>query len=95
MLDDLAPRLTFRLDLDTLARVQTLAQRYEVSVSEVCRDALELLLADLRRYHDLRMSRLPQHHTPPTDAQLAAQEGLMAAAMRLDLDAIAATMTPP
>jgi hypothetical protein len=88
MHDDDRPRLTFRLDADTFAQVLSLAQRHDESVSQLCRDALELLLSDVGRYHRLRMSRLAQRYAPPTPAAVRYVEEYIGP----DLDAICASL---
>jgi hypothetical protein len=68
------PRLIFRCDAATLAQVQALARHHDQSLSQICRDAIALLLANLPRYEALLSARVTQRYAPPTPEQQAAFE---------------------
>jgi hypothetical protein len=92
---DPCPRVTVRLNDTAYDQVQQLAARCEQSLSQVVRDAITLLLADLPRYYDLLNTRLLAHAAPPTAEQAAASARLIDAAMRADLTALFLPTPPP
>lgn len=94
MYDD-SPHVSFRLTPELLAQVQTFAARHDQSLSQLCRDALTLLLADPAPYLDLLSSRVLAHYRTPTPAQVAASERLIAEAQMVDLSGLIAQTTRP
>jgi hypothetical protein len=85
---DTTPRVTFRVDDATYAQVCALAQRHGESLSQLCRDALALLIAHPQAYYDVLNSRLLARCKPPSAEQAAASEKLIDASMAIDLSAI-------
>src|SRR5262245_53587774 len=75
-------------------QVQALAARHDQSLSQLCRDALHLLLSDPAPYLALLSSRVLARHPRPTPAQAAASERLIADAALVDLGALVAACSP-
>jgi hypothetical protein len=94
MVDD-APRVTFRVNTTVYAQMQQLAQRHEQSLSQLCRDAVALLLADPAPYLALLSDRVLARYKRPTPAQAEAAQQLIDAAMAVDLSPLIAASTPP
>jgi hypothetical protein len=87
-------RLTFSLDAADAAALVWLAQRYQLPVAALARDAVRLLLADPATEQRLQ-EQLLQRYAPPTPAQAAASERLIADAMQIDLSALLTQATGP
>jgi hypothetical protein len=87
MLDD-SPRVTFRVNDIVYAQMHALAARHEQSLSQLCRDAVALLLADTTAYNDLLSRRVLAHARPPTPAQAEASQHLIIQAMATDWTAL-------
>jgi hypothetical protein len=85
---DTSPRVTFRVNDTVYAQMHALAQRHELSLSQLCRDAITLLLRHPEPFYDLLSSRVLAHCKPPTAEQAAASEQLIHSAMAIDLSAI-------
>jgi hypothetical protein len=92
---DTTPRVTFRLDDTTYAQVCALAQRHELSLSQLCRDAITLLLRHPEPFYDLLSSRVLAHCKPPTAEQAHASAALIDAAMATDWTARFLSTVPP
>jgi hypothetical protein len=89
------PRFTFHLDPADATVLYQLAERYQVPVAQLCRDAVSLLLSDRPAYERALMALALERFPTPTPAQEAAAAQRMRDALAIDLTALYASLPDP
>ena len=94
MLDE-CPRVTFRVNEAVYDQMLQLAQRHGESLSQLCRDAIALLIANPQPYYDMLSARVLAQHKMPTREQMEASQQLIRDAKLVDMSALVAACSPP